>query len=313
MVDDDLRSTMVRLGGETRPVYPVLYLSKVRQDQFEEGMANIRRACAYGLPVLSVSPAKKGKMIIVGGSPSVEQHMSQIRELAADPENGVFPLNYMHTRLLSDGVRVDGCFLFEIDVDPNQILGHICPETTYYVCSLCHEETFKQLLEANARVVLWHAATSEERYNQVLDEVAPNQQRISGGCTTFIRTLVGGLIMGYRSFEIFGVDSSFPDDASSTHVYGYPTITQPAEDGIDAWVTLDDSNGNRVSERKFRTVGYLMQQAEHFRDFCKQNHFLFRCRVHGDGLLAHIHRMNHPREYTDEPQRAVRLGVARVG
>lgn len=304
--------TLMEVGGETRPLYPILFFSHVRHDQIDAGRENIRRACSYGLPSIKFQmTARRGKMVIVGGSPSVHEHMGEIRELAADPDNAVFALNYMHTRLIREGIVPAGCFLFEIDVDPNQILEHIHPDVTYYVCSLCHEETFRQLFEAGAKVVLWHAATSEQHYNEVMDEVAPGQQRLSGGSTTFLRTMVGGILMGYRDFELFGVDSSFPEAAPSTHVDGYPTIVKPAEDGIDVWVVKKDLQGNKLSERQFRTVGYLAQQADHFRDFCKINHFLFRCRVHGDGLLPYVHRMNHPEQYTGNAVRAVRIGHLR--
>jgi hypothetical protein len=158
-----------------------------------------------------------------------------------------------------------------------------------------HPKTFDQLLAKVPKhnVFIWHMTPDNELGAETFKELFPNQPMIGGGIATFLRSISLACCLGYRDYDLFGVDSSYPDDSASTHVEGYPAITKPDVDGIDIWCR-DEKTGD---VRRFRTVGYLAMQAEEFKQYCRKNHHLFRMKVHGDGLLPFIHRHMWPGQY----------------
>ena len=74
---------------------------------------------------------------------------------------------------------------------------------------------------------------------------------------------------------------------------GYETPMSAKDDGF--YVYAKDENTKEV--RRFKTLGYLALQHEEFKEYCKVNHSMFSCRVHGDGLLAWSHRRMYPANY----------------
>ena len=264
-------------------------------DQTGDAARHIRLAAERNLPrIQKVEEMRPGRAIIVGGGPSIEGQLDKIREFAADKNNAVFALNWAHSWLINHGVIPTACVMFEIDVDPCQILDNTHPNVTYYVCSHCHPLTFEGLKDR--KVVVWHSPPNSPVEKVALEECFAGDFNLGGGVATFLRSVSIAIVLGYRHFEIFGADSSFPDDYPSTHVIGYPTITSPKADGIYVYAK-DDVSG---VVRRFKTVGYLAYQVEEFIKYMKVNHQLFRMKVHGDTLLAFVHRNMWAHQY-EEP------------
>ena len=260
--------------------------------QTPDAIRNIRHSKTLGLPELKGYAVTKGKCIIVGGAPSVAKFMPEIKRLAEEPENAVFALNYMHNLLIANGVIPKGCVLFEIDADPTQILEKPHPLVNYFVCSLCHPATFEAL--KGYSVTVWHALAGLAKNMAVQEEYGPDAIMIGGGCQTFLRTVFLAYVLGFRKFEIFGCDSSFPNDGPSTHIDGYAVSTTPEKDGIDVWC----GNNKTGEKRQFRTAGYLAEQAENFRQQCQATPDVARMmHVHGDSLLRYIHETDFPECY----------------
>lgn len=271
---------------------PIEFVNAYRVDQVEDAVRHIKHAATLGLPELMFYEPTQGRCIIVGGAPSAKDHIAEIKALAADPSNAVFALNYTHNWLLENGVVPRGCLLFEIDADPTRILEKPHPDVMYFVCSLCHPGTFSGL--EGSHITVWHAATDENKVAAVHEAFGPNAILVTGGATTFLRTIGLAIVLGFRKFDIFGCDSSFPQNATSTHFEGYPAETKPDVDGFEIEARCDRTG----DAKRFRTVGYLCEQAEHFRLFCQANKpAIADMRVHGDGLLRFIHEHDFPQFY----------------
>lgn len=254
------------------------------RDQTSDAAEHMRYAHSLHLPELQRRQLPRmGKAVIVGGAPSMANHLDQIKALAADKDNMVFAVNWSHTWLIANGVIPDACVFFEIDAEPDSTLKAAHPEVTYYICSHCHPKTFDEL--KGFKRVLWHSPPNSPAEKVVGDELFDGSNLVGGGIGTFTRTLTITLHMGYRNIELFGVDSSFPDGASSTHVDGYETTADPDVDGF--YVYAKHSITQQV--RRFRTMGYLALQVEEFKEYCKVNHHAFALRVHGDSLLRFVH------------------------
>ena len=261
------------------------------RDQTGDAARNMRYAATLNLPKLPkrLTP-RLGRCIIVGGAPSIKDHLEEIRELSKDPNNAIFAINWTHTWLIENGIVPDGCAFFEIDAEPDTVLKAAHPETTYFICSHCDQKTFDSL-EGYERV-LWHSYPNSPGEEEVSNEFFPNADYVGGGISTFTRTISIALYLGYRHFDLFGCDSSFPDEGK-THVDGYETVMKADVDGFYVYAR----NETTEEVRRFKTLGYLALQVEEFKAYCGANHHTFSLRVHGDSLLQWTHKRMWPDQY----------------
>lgn len=261
------------------------------RDQTGDAAKNMRYAATLDIPQLKMADRPlPGRAIICGGAPSIKQQIPKIKKLKEDPDNKLFALNWTHTWLLNNSVRPDATVFFEIDAEPDSILQAAHPDVTYYICSHCDHRTFDSL--KGFKRVLWHSPPNSPGEEVVAKELFDGQLQVGGGISTFLRTASIALAMGYRNLELFGVDSSFPDDSLSTHVAGYETANSVESDSFFVYAKDDKDNVKR-----FRTVGYLALQVEEFKEYCRLNHSMFALRVHGDGLLPFVHRVMYREQY----------------
>lgn len=262
-------------------------------DQTSDAAEHMRYAHTLALPELfQAALPKRGTAIIVGGAPSIVNHLEEIRELSKDPRNYLFAINWTHTWLINNGIVPNGLAFFEIDIEPGTVLKTAHPDVTYFICSHCDPRTFDQL--KGFRRVLWHSIPNSVHERKVKEELFTHSHMVSGGIGTFTRTLTIAMFLGYRDFEIFGCDSSFPDN-SKTHVDGYETIMDADKDGIYIYAQNDKTK----EVMKFKTIGPLALQHEEFKEYCRMNHGYFTMRCHGDGLLPWSHRQTYPSMYSD--------------
>jgi len=258
----------------------------------EPAANNIRHAATLGLPHLQPYQVRAGKVAIVGSAPSVMEHLDYLREFAKDKRNAIFVVNYAHPLLKKHGIKISGACLFEIEARAYDCLEDPSPDCTYYICSICDPSTF-QKLEGQTRVV-WHCMSDQESHKTALKEGFPNQLWVGGGFTTFLRTLNVTYVLGYRDYELFGVDSSFSSEDS--HFFGTPTY------GGDVMpITIGFCDG---TQENFKSKSYLVRQADEFRQFIEGHGHLFKMKVFGEskypyGLVPLIHRKMSPQFYEE--------------
>ncbi len=261
------------------------------RDQTNDAAEHMKYAATLGLPVLDRQQLPRlGRAIIVGGAPSVKDHLETIRKLADYHLNEIFAINWTHTWLIQNGIVPKNCVFFEIDAEPDTVLKNAHSDVTYYICSHCHPHTFDAL--KGFKRVLWHTPPNSDIEEKVGAELFPNSNLVGGGISTFTRTMTVALHKGFRHLDLFGCDSSFPDEGK-THVDGYETVMDAKTDGL--WVyARDDKTGET---RRFRTLGYLALQHEEFKEYCLVNHHAFSLRVHWDSLLRFTHERMWPDQY----------------
>ncbi len=298
-IDQLEKLTIVDDSGEEPDKFPIRFkLQKPSdengnlRDQTGDAAEHMRYAHSLNLPELRLRDAPRmGRAVIVGGSPSMADHLEDIRVLAADPDNMLFAVNWSHTWLINQGIIPDACVFFEIDAEPDSTLKAAHPDVSYYICSHCHPRTFDEL--KGFKRVLWHSPPNSEAERVVGEEIFKGSNMVGGGIGTFTRTLTIALQLGFRNIELFGVDSSYPDDSLTTHVEGYET---PAKVEVDSFfVYAKCAKTGQI--RRFKTMGYLALQVEEFKEYCRVNHHVFAMRVHGDGLLRYVHENTYPDQY----------------
>ncbi len=261
---------------------------------------NIKHAATLGLKELEMEPVRRGKIIIVGSGPSVLDHIEKIREFKSDPANQVFAVNRAHGLLIKNGIIPDGALVFEIEKRAYEFLEGPQDSCTYYICSICDPYAFEQL--KNNKCYVWHCWSDIWEHLKALHEGFGKRSEtgqiaaplmVGGGFTTFLRTLTVGFILGWRDFELFGVESSYEHE--HTHFFGTPDY---GGERMPCYAkVLNPTPENPQGLKKYESKAYLIRQADEFRAHCEAWHKDFKLRVWGNGLLPDMHRHLYPRMY----------------
>jgi hypothetical protein len=292
MIAGQINSEMGAAVADGSPLHPITYHENFDPDLVAIATDNMKHAATLGLPEMEVGGVKSGRAIIVGAAPSVREHLSEIKALAADPANIVFAVNDANYLLLENGIVPHGNVIFEIEQDYKELERRHHPDITYYIHSFAHPTTFDHF--SDKRVVLWHCWSEQPEHNELLRLFKNKHLMVGGGViTTLSKTMPICMILGWRQFDLFGFDSSFSDD---THFNGSPYKDARV---IDITVQIKNHASGDIQERTFKTLPYLARQADEFRRACECHHWMLKMRVHGDGLLPWMHRMTYPQQYED--------------
>ena len=111
-----------------------------------------------------------------------------------------------HDFLVERGVVPD----FHMDCDPREhkaaLVQRLHKDVRYLMATVCHPSFWERL--AGHHVELWHLHNGPET-DEWLAKHDPGANRIGGGTTAGMRALEIGSMLGYRRFEIHGMDCSF--------------------------------------------------------------------------------------------------------
>lgn len=162
---------------------------------------NCRINDARKLPRFAMAPEHDGTVCIVGGGPSVAEH---VEELKARERNGhaIWALNGSHDWLIAKGIPPAAAWL--VDSLPQNAGFYRYPlvSTRYYIAARCDPAVFEAL--DGYDVTLW--------WDQSCQEFCPKDAVIIGGGTTVgMKALCGAYALGYRRMHLYGFDSSYAD------------------------------------------------------------------------------------------------------
>ncbi len=282
----------IEVGGEILPLFPVHYEGGFDPDSIAMATEHLKHSATLGLPELKVGSVKEGKCVFVGSAPSVKEHIETIRMLSYDYRNCIVAVNDSNDFLMANGIKPDANVIFEVAQDPAELKRRHYPGTTYYVHSMAHPTTFEAL--EGMKVVLWHTYTAIPEHLELMQAFENKHLMIGGGVASTLNKAIPLMIaLGYRQFELFGVDSSYPEN-ENTHFNGSPNA--------DFWRKLDIVAEVNGETKIFKTLPYLAKQADEFRRFCQQHHWMLKIKVHGNGLLPWMHRKMYPTMYQESEQ-----------
>ncbi len=268
------------------------YQRKIDWDDWKRVcIPRLKHAAKLGIPHLPELLPHKGRMAIVGAGPSVSGFVDDIKKYKISDLDNIMSLNGAHEWLIQHGVPPRIHVIAEIDdADVEVHLGGAPhKDVVYYISSSCPESISRQL--ANYKRVLWHPFMPMQGYQQAINRYFKNEFMVCSGWATFFKSLSIAATLGFRQFELFGIDSSFEE---SSHIDDYAMADK--EPKITVWG--GDSWGKKL--RKFTSQGGLVYQAKEFLEFCKYNQSALRLRVRGDGLLRHLHECRYPDQYYEQ-------------
>lgn len=256
----------------------------------EECLSRLQYAARLRIPHLPLLLPCDGRAVIVGAAPSVTDFIDRINSYTNELDI-LCSINGSHDWLVKNIRPPNIHVLFEADLEDVEVSlgGSPHKDVAYYVCSRCHPNIFKQL--EGYKQVLWHVFEEPPEYQNALVRLFKGEFMIAGGWVTLFRTINIATILGYRKFELFGVDSSFEN---SSHLPDYKLAD------IEKPLTIWGKNESTGELRKFTTNSTLAFQAYEFVRFCEARQSELSIRIYGDGLLQYTHKNKYPEQYLTE-------------
>jgi hypothetical protein len=186
-----------------------------------------------------------------------------------DLKRPIVSMSGSHNFLIKRGVVPD----YHIDMDPrSHKLSHILnphKDVQYLMASVCHPFTWSILKNYNLKI--WHVVSGKGT-REWLEKYDPRTLLVAGGSSIGLASIHVGGCLGYRRFEIFGMDGCFEEGKETRHAgvhYGHEHKQIEWTAGDRVWKTskiMMNSNIellNMLRHFPFFAVlhGYGLQQA----------------------------------------------------
>lgn len=263
-------------AGEQSPAFTTERFPTRVHDTPERLRAHVLYAVDQDLPLVLPISAHDMTLVAVGSSPSVKNHIEDIRGASASGEF-VSCVNAAHDWLIAQGIVPNFCVLLD---SSEKLVEMITPheDVIYLVASQCHPSLFNSLRDNT--VLLWHAMIPRDDLGADLFDVlrlggaTGKQWAISGGSTAMLRTVNIGKHLGFRRFKLYGLDSSYAESGEHHVSPGHPVSP----------LLVDAQYGDRT----FLTNNQFAVQAHDFEASYLTAWEGCRIDVIGDGLIPHI-------------------------
>lgn len=183
----------------------------------------------------------------------------------------VISVSGAHDLLVEKGVVPD----YHVECDPRphkvEMLNNPQRGTTYLIASVCHPNFWPKLNGFAVR--LWHLVNGDDL--ETLKWVAANhpggmQSLIGGGSTVGQRAMNVGAALGFRKFDVYGMDLSFATERHAGKHTGKPESELLC----------------KVDKRTFRTTKQMAQACVEMERFLQEMDV--DVRFHGDGMMQEV-------------------------
>lgn len=185
---------MIGAVGDCRPfLSPSVPASKM--------LDNMRLNCQRGLRELEPCRPHPTLMSVAAGGPS-------LADTYEDLIGYIVAVNGSLGFLLERGIVPNACAV----LDPGDHMAENLVadrRVRYFIASICDPSVFDKLKDCD--VTIWHPTT-----NSIGADYDEKPLSVGGGCTVGLRWLNLGYLLGFRRFNLHGLDSSFRE---TTHAY----------------------------------------------------------------------------------------------
>jgi uncharacterized Rossmann fold enzyme len=160
-------------------------------------------------------PRHDRRVCIVGYGPSLHQTWMYLRTEQRAFGAVIVSVSGAHDFLIERGIIPD----YHCDVDPREHKAFFTrnphKDVTYWMASCVHPKVIDNLLEKKMTVALWHLLNSDNDLQIAApDGPDPGSILICGGSGVGARAVNLFYALGYRTFSIYGMDSSFAADGA---------------------------------------------------------------------------------------------------
>ena len=214
-------------------------------------------------------PTNEIEVMIVGGGPSLPQHIEKIKHLRA---NGVklITINNAYKWCLDNGLTPSAMVMVDARKFNARFTKPVVEDCKYFIASQCNPSVFEGL--PKDRTYIWH--TQADLLKDILDEQYKTWWSVPGGSTVLLRAIPLFRMLGFKRFHLFGCDSSLGENEMH-HAY-----EQEENDGQLVMPV-------NVSGKIFNCNPWMVSQAQEFIDLVKMLGDEIELAIYG-GLLHHI-------------------------
>lgn len=174
----------------------------------EVGAEHIRASCARGLPEVAICEANEHTMSLCAYGPSLNDYLDDLRG-----ETHVVTTSGAHDVLLNAGITPFAHMEADAHKHKATFMALAKPGIHYYLASRCHPDCFDNVLAKTNDVTIWHMNHAPEE-NAEVKKAYPQAIFVSGSASIASRAFCLGIVLGFRTFNIYAMDCSFPWDES---------------------------------------------------------------------------------------------------
>lgn len=240
-------------------------------------MAQVAANIRLGLPQARPYGENPNTIVLVCGGPSLSQTMPELREAIA-AGGKVVALNGAYQWCLDNDIRPSAVVVLDARQPSARFVITPVEQCHYLLASQCHPDAFEHC--RGRQVTIWHACSVGEPEVDMLSEYYfKHFNPVTMGTTVGMRAISLFRMLGYKKFEIFGLDSCYLDDAH----HGYAQTENDNEPTLVVW---SKPEGRDDLAQRFVCSAFMAKQAQDFLDLIKERGDLFELNVHGPGLIA---------------------------
>ena len=261
---------------------PFVLLEKINtqaatsSDVFIENVKiNVKRKLPWlhNLPEFQKVKGNSKKIALVGGGPSLDKYVDDIKQFKT-----IIICGSSNDWAMKNGIIPTYAVICDPDPISVNYYTSLDTEVKYLLAASCDPKIYEHLKEK--QVVMWHCH-SDEAIEKLKGHLEGEYHAIGGGCTVGLRALSIAVMLGYSNIHLFGFDSSLGDN-DKHHAYDFSDASEELGQIYNIKVGKDTLVGN---EKTFHCAGYQLAQADHFKDFYTRYNQYFNPTFYGDGLL----------------------------
>jgi len=241
--------------------------------------ANIRRQLPQAKPH---SPNNETVALVCGGPSLVHTE----DELVAAAWNGakVVCVNGTYQWCVERNIKPSAMVMLDARAFNARFLETNVQGCRYLLASQCHGDAFDLCRDRD--VTVWHACSGGPAELDLINAYYFKRcYPVTLGTTVAIRAISLLRMLGFQSFEIFGLDSCWMDGEH----HSYNQIENDKDGRIPVWLRPE---GRDDLARRFVCSPWMMKQSSDFQQLIRERGNSFRLNVHGDGLIAAIMRIS---------------------
>lgn len=213
-----------------------------------------------------------GPIHIVGGGHSLEGEIENLR----NAQGWIFAVNGAHDYLIEQGIVPHALVLADPDEYCLKYVQNPRGDVTYLVASQCHPSVFDALTDSFVRV--WHCE------GDIPGAIPDGPMRLLGGCSTALRCISIGFVLGIDDFHFWGIDGCY--QGAGSHIYEDKDLP---EDETTVW--FDPKTPAYPDGKIYRTAGHMAMQVDNMVKLLRIFPML-TVHPHGDGLMQDVLRVH---------------------
>ena len=235
----------------------------------DEIKKNVEHNIKQGYLQVEPHPTNEIEVMIVGGGPSLPQHIEKIKQLRA---NGVklITINNAYNWCLDNGLTPSAMVMVDARKFNARFTKPVVEDCKYFIASQCNPSVFEGL--PKDRTYIWH--TQADLLKDILDEQYKTWWSVPGGSTVLLRAIPLFRMLGFKRFHLFGCDSCLGENEMH-HAY-----EQKENDGQLVMPV-------NVSGKIFNCNPWMVSQAQEFINLIRKLGDEIELAIYG-GLLHHI-------------------------